>query len=163
MRFDTADLAKMERDGILGDVVTHEMGHVLGIGTLWNGLVEGASSTDPRYTGRVTMVEYGRLTGSHPERVPVENEGGDGSRDSHWRESVFRHELMTSAIGGVHNPISRLTVASLIDLGYEVDIEAAEPYSFPMPIEGPRAAARRLDGYFTRPDRALVSTDETVA
>lgn len=162
MRFDSADLAAMERDAILGDVITHEMGHVLGIGTLWNGLVEGVGGQDPRYTGRVAMVEYGRLTGSHPERVPVENDGGDGSRDSHWRESVFRHELMSSAIGGVNNPISRLTVACLIDLGYQVDLEAAESYTFPMPIEGAALTPRRLDGHFERPTRTQVSTDETV-
>jgi hypothetical protein len=151
MRFDSADLAAMERDGILVDVITHEMGHVLGIGTLWEGLVDGEGGTDPRYTGRVAMVEYGHLTGSDPERVPVENEGGDGSRDSHWRESVFRNELMSSAIGGVNNPISRLTVASLIDLGYQVDLEAAEPYTFPTPVEGAALTTRRLDGHFERP------------
>src|SRR5438874_787744 len=33
MAFDTADLQQMESDGTLNDVITHEMGHVLGIGT----------------------------------------------------------------------------------------------------------------------------------
>ncbi len=36
MSFDTADLARMEADGRLNDVITHEMGHVLGIGTIWD-------------------------------------------------------------------------------------------------------------------------------
>lgn len=163
MRFDSADLAAMERDNILVDVITHEMGHVLGIGTLWEelGLVQGADGADPRYTGRVAMVEYGRLTGSEPEPVPVENEGGDGSRGSHWRERVFRNELMSSAIGGVDNPISRLTVASLIDLTYEVDLDAAEPYTLPTPVEGAALTTRRLDGRFERPAREPVG--ETVA
>ncbi|MGB3438981.1 MAG: leishmanolysin-related zinc metalloendopeptidase [Actinophytocola sp.] len=162
MRFDSADLAAMERDGILIDVITHEMGHVLGIGTLWEGLVQDASGADPRYTGRVAMVEYGRLTGSNPEAVPVEDEGGPGSRGSHWRESVFRNELMSSGIGGVNNPISRLTVACLIDLGYQVDLDAAEPYTFPIPIEGAALTTRRLAGHFERPTRLRVSTEETV-
>jgi len=35
MSFDTADLARMQADGTLNDVITHEMGHVLGIGTIW--------------------------------------------------------------------------------------------------------------------------------
>jgi hypothetical protein len=156
MRFDSADLAAMERDGILVDVITHEMGHVLGIGTLWEDLVDGDGGTDPRYTGRVAMIEYGRLTGSDPERVPVENEGGDGSRDSHWREGVFRNELMSSAIAGVHNPISRLTVASLIDLGYQVDLDAAEPFTFPVPVEGAALTVRRMDGRVERPARQQV-------
>jgi hypothetical protein len=59
---------------------------------------------------------------------------------------------MSSAIGGVHNPISRLTVACLIDLGYQVDLDAAEPYTFPVPVEGPALTVRRLDGRFERPE-----------
>jgi predicted Zn-dependent protease len=34
MSFDTADLDRMEADGSLTDVILHEMGHVLGFGTL---------------------------------------------------------------------------------------------------------------------------------
>ncbi|CAL9475787.1 hypothetical protein SUDANB95_02915 [Actinosynnema sp. ALI-1.44] len=138
MRFDSADLAQMEDEGTLVDVITHEMGHVLGIGTLWEGLVADPGSPDPRYTGRVAMVEYEALQGDGRfETVPVENEGGDGSRDSHWRDSVFHNELMSSRIGGPGNPISRLTAASLIDLGYQVDLDAAEPYR--LPTGGPEA------------------------
>ena len=164
MRFDLADLESMESEGILVDVITHEMGHVLGIGTLWasHGLIQDLDGPDPRYTGRVAMVEYGRLTGSHPEAVPVENQGGPGSRGSHWRDEVFRHELMTSAIGGVNNPISRMTVASLIDLGYQVDLEAAEPYTFPVPIEGAALTRKRLAGEFERPAFRTITEREAV-
>src|SRR5262249_22323904 len=35
MQFDIADLADMEANGTLDDVITHEMGHVIGIGTIW--------------------------------------------------------------------------------------------------------------------------------
>ena len=38
MQFDTADLATMEANGSLVDVITHEMGHVLGFGTIWTDL-----------------------------------------------------------------------------------------------------------------------------
>jgi Leishmanolysin len=159
MRFDTDDLSAMEAEGTLVDVITHEMGHVLGIGTLWEGLVQGAGGDDPRYTGRVAMVEYGHLTNGDPDTVPVENRGGDGSRDSHWRDELFGNELMTSAIAGTGNPISRLTVASLIDLGYQVDLDAADAYELPT-AEGLAAfaAAPRLQGHFTRPERHLVET-----
>ncbi|GAA0223027.1 leishmanolysin-related zinc metalloendopeptidase [Saccharothrix mutabilis subsp. mutabilis] len=161
MRFDSADLAQMEGEGTLVDVITHEMGHVLGIGTLWEGLVAGPGSPDPRYTGRVAMVEYEALQGDGEfETVPVENEGGDGSRDSHWRESVFRNELMSSAIGGVGNPISRLTAASLIDLGYRVDLDAAEPYR--LPTGGPEAVEPvRRRGKFLRPATTVVAPEES--
>jgi hypothetical protein len=36
MRFDSADLAELETAGLLQDVILHEMGHVLGFGTLWS-------------------------------------------------------------------------------------------------------------------------------
>ena len=132
MTFDTADLAAMEERGTLGDVIAHEMGHVIGIGTLWDqkGLLDGAGSPNPTFTGAAAMEEYGRLKGSGPAPVPVENEGSPGTIDSHWRELLFRHELMSGYISSPGNPLSRVTVGSLKDLGYEVDLDAADPYSF---------------------------------
>jgi len=133
MSFDTADLARMEQDGTLNDVITHEMGHVLGIGTVWSrkGLLRRAGTSNPTFTGRGAMREYGRLRGSGPTRVPVENTGGQGTADSHWRETIFRNELMSGFIAAAGNPISRVTVASLGDVGYAVNLEAAEPYALP--------------------------------
>ena len=64
-------------------------------------------------------------------RVPVENTGGPGTRGGHWRETVFRNELMSGFIAAAGNPLSRLTVASLQDLGYQVDLDAAEAYQLP--------------------------------
>lgn len=133
MSFDTADLAKMQADGTLVDVITHEMGHVIGIGTIWEdkGLLAGAGTTNPTFKGVNAKREYGALKGMGPVKVPVENTGGPGTRDGHWRESVFRNELMSGFIGAPGNPISKMTVASLQDLGYTVDLTAAEPYALP--------------------------------
>jgi hypothetical protein len=133
MSFDTADLAQMQRDGTLNDVITHEMGHVLGIGTIWTmkRLLRGAGTANPRFTGAGAKTEFGRLTRSGPTDVPVENTGGAGTRDGHWRESVFRNELMSGFIAAPNNPLSRMTVASLRDMGYTVNIARAEPYALP--------------------------------
>ena len=81
MTFDTADLAAMEQEGTLGDVITHEMGHVLGIGTIWEdkNLIRNPGTINPTFVGPRAMEEYGRLRGSGPVRVPVENEGGEGT------------------------------------------------------------------------------------
>jgi hypothetical protein len=52
MTFDKSDLQRMLDDGRLGRVVMHEMGHVLGIGTLWDTLRNGSAgvhTNDPRY------------------------------------------------------------------------------------------------------------------
>jgi hypothetical protein len=89
------------------------------------------------------MEEFRRLTkAARRRRVPVENTGGPGTRNSHWRERVFRNELMSSAIAGARNPLSRLTVASLGDLGYQVDLDAAEPFALPSLIALPEAGPR---------------------
>lgn len=133
MSFDTADLAKMQANGTLVDVITHEMGHVIGIGTIWGkkALLVGAGSANPTFKGSNAKREYGVLRGTGPAAVPVENIGGPGTQDSHWRESVFQNELMSGFVAAANNPLSRLTVASLQDMGYVVDMSAAEPYKLP--------------------------------
>jgi predicted Zn-dependent protease len=133
MSFDTADLAQMEADGTLVDVITHEMGHVIGIGTVWTNknLLAGSGTANPQFTGAAAKKEYGTLKGVGPTPVPVENTGGAGTANSHWRESVFKNELMSGFIAAPGNPLSRVTVGSLQDLGYVVDLKAAEPYALP--------------------------------
>jgi hypothetical protein len=134
MQFDTADLASMERDGSLLSVIEHEIGHILGIGTLWDdrGLLTGAGTSTPRFTGARATAEYNAIFGVHESGVPVENTGGAGTRDAHWRESILSSELMTGWAGpGTALPLSRITVASLADLGYQVDMSKADAYSRP--------------------------------
>ena len=129
MEFDSADIELMIRRGIAHDVVRHEMGHVLGIGTLWSraGVLDQDNHT---YTGEWGMSAYQELGGSGP--VPVENSTGQpGSDDGHWRETVFGSELMTYRIHGSPRPMSILTILSLRDLGYNVDRTRAESYQLP--------------------------------
>jgi hypothetical protein len=71
MQFDSADLAAMERDGSLTDVITHEMGHVLGFGTLWarRGLLAGAGTVRPEFTGAGAVAAYAQLRGEPGSRT----------------------------------------------------------------------------------------------
>ena len=133
MAFDSADLNAMQKDGTLKDVITHEMGHVIGIGTVWakKGLLKDAGQATVRFVGKNARTEFGKLKKSKAADVPVENTGGPGTADGHWRESVFRNELMSGFIAAPNNPMSRMTVASLQDLGYEVDLTKAEAYKLP--------------------------------
>lgn len=134
MQFDEADVADLVSEGQFDEVVLHEMGHVLGIGTIWEqlGLLSGGGGSDPRFTGANATAEYNNIFGTSASSVPVENTGGAGTRDGHWRESVFDNELMTGFLNqGQANPLSRVTVASLADLGYQVNLNAADPYSAP--------------------------------
>lgn len=138
MEFDTADLARMELDGSLENVIFHEMGHVIGMGTTWSrlGLLEGAGTANPVFTGENAMREFANLIGADdPTPVPVANIGGPGTRDSHWRESVFANELMTGILNPGPNPVSRVTVGALQDMGYQVNFEAAEDFTLPSFLE----------------------------
>jgi subtilisin-like proprotein convertase family protein len=140
MSFDTADLDRMEADGSLKDVILHEMGHVLGIGTIWDllGLLEGGGSVDPTFVGASAMREYGTLrkkadptASDDPTPVPVANTGGAGTRDGHWREVVFGDELLTGFLSGAVRPISRMSVGCFEDMGYQVDYSKADAYTLP--------------------------------
>ena len=135
MEFDSADVSGLVADGSITDVVIHEMGHVLGIGTLWNfqrGFLVGSGGTDPYFIGAGARTQFAALntqtyTGNP---VPVENTGGPGTRDGHWRESILRTELMTGFLNRGSNPLSRISAGSLADLGYVVNIAAADGFSF---------------------------------
>jgi hypothetical protein len=74
----------------------------------------------------------------------VANTGGSGTVDGHWREVTFNAEIMTGYLegAGVPQPISIMTVASLKDLGYTVDLGAADGYSLPGPAPAGIAALR---------------------
>ena len=134
MQFDTADLASMESRGTLYDVIVHEMGHVLGIGTIWQtlGLLAGAGTATPLFLGSRATAEYNTLFGTSASGVPVEGTpAAEGTRDGHWSESLFGNELMTGYISGTPNLISRITVGSLADIGYTVNMAAADAYTPP--------------------------------
>ena len=129
IEFDTFDLPALESSGQLSDTILHEMGHALGFGIIWSdlGLISGATGPDPQFLGPLSIAEYNLRFGTNVTGVPVENMGGPGTADSHWRESVLTTELMTGFLDpGVANPITRLTVAQFADIGYQVDFAAAD-------------------------------------
>ena len=89
--------------------------------------------------------------------MPVENAGGSGSADAHWRETSFGNELMSSVLDLGGNPLSRITIASLSDLGYQVDLNQADqftPSRSSVAVLGPSASggpAVNLVGVVTTP------------
>jgi hypothetical protein len=135
MKFDSADVASLSSSGNLQEVITHEMLHVLGFGSFWD--TTGANLLI-NYGPNVGYIGAGGLAGCRAlggvntcaTSVPVEGTaGGDGTVNSHWRESVFGNELMTGFINAGKNPLSVMTIRSLEDLGYTVDVNAADPYT----------------------------------
>lgn len=122
MFFDSADWEIMRVDGTLENVVMHEMGHVLGFGTMWsyyNLILPSDCWTDSagvEFLGPLGTQAAMELGVPYPA---IEDEGG--SRCSHWDEAMFGNELMTGLISGAWNPLSNFTVQSFADMGYEVD------------------------------------------
>jgi hypothetical protein len=123
------------------------MGHVLGFGTLWslqNLLIDPAEGdipnpdADPHFIGSQAIAAFddiggvAYLTGA---KVPVENTGGPGTADGHWRESVFDRELMTGFIGSGTSPLSVVTLASLADVGYGIDFTKADGYTLALALQ----------------------------
>jgi hypothetical protein len=147
MTFDSADVAGLVSAGRLNSVILHEMGHVLGFGSLWNlfGCLQNASTPpgtilDTHFScvsARAMFDSIGGTSYTGGSKVPVENCGagspvncGAGNVNAHWREPVFVNELMTGFLnGGMANPLSRLSAASMEDLGYTVNYAASDPYT----------------------------------
>lgn len=146
MQFDSADAASYQSQGLFDEIVTHEMLHAVGVGSIWapKALLSGNS-----FIGRNAVAEYNKLVdgyaASHAGKtvladgtklakgaVPIETLGGAGTARVHWSEAVFDSEMMTGWLdtaprgGMVADPLSAMTIASLKDLGYGV---AAKPPS----------------------------------
>ncbi|WP_416667333.1 pre-peptidase C-terminal domain-containing protein [Egbenema bharatensis] len=126
----------------LRDTMVHELGHVLGIGTLWESvgqnLIDRGSITY-RANSNAGWA-YGELLGTFNQTaIPVEpNVFG------HWDEGRFRAELMTpiAEAPGNPTPLSQLTIASLRDLGWNVNYGAATPYALTQPSTSTRTISR---------------------
>jgi len=119
MQFDSADAANFNGQGLFDEIVTHEMIHSVGFGSIWSylGLVSGSN-----FIGANALAQYNLLVGGGATGVPLETGGGSGTAGSHWSEDVFGHELMTGYIDAAPDPLSAMTVASLKDLGYQVNM-----------------------------------------
>ncbi len=153
--FDTADLAYLELHDALGGTVAHEFAHVLGFGLLWGDSLKEPSlgpsgnriaGQDTHFAGRQAVANFNAAGGATygGAKVPVENdtaEYGIGALDAHWRESVFGAELMTTSvvIADPAEPLSAVTIASLADIGYEVDYSQAQSYLLPTALSSRKA------------------------
>ena len=118
----------------------HEIGHVLGFGPIWDdlGFSQNLSWDDPNadthFNGPLALAAFndaggGDYTGA---KVPVQKMDG-----SHWRWPVLEGELMGPYGGGA---LSAITVQSLADLGYGVDVTQADAYTLPSVAAGKASA-----------------------
>jgi leishmanolysin len=129
-------LPQLEQNGLLANIVAHEIFHCLGFGLAWKdypALVKDVAGEGLVFRGPAALTEY-KLLLEQAERetavsgVPIEMEGGAGQGGMHWRESVFGDELMSSKQQQQPGKLSAMTIASLADLGYRVEPMHADPY-----------------------------------
>lgn len=103
----------------------------MGIGTLWQSKVDVAEDAPcGPYNGANAIREWQAISTCTNE-PPVEQDMGEGFACAHWDEDCMGNELMTpkDEAPGTDEPLSRITVGSLEDLGYEVNYGAAEPFT----------------------------------
>ena len=169
---DPDELATMEHLGFLERVAMRQIAYVLGFGLLWDekGLLQDPSvgsggevvaMQDTHFSGTAASAAFDEVvlayTGSE---VPVENDTGaygKGVLDLNWRESVFGEELMSTVMDTPAPPVSKVTIASLGDLGYEVNSSAAGTYSPPSGMLMMSRSGLQLGGHAVRTPAAAVA------
>ncbi|CAM9411250.1 unnamed protein product [Ectocarpus sp. 6 AP-2014] len=133
MTFDIDDIAEMERQGTFEGVILHEMGHVIGTGTLWGECSDCDSTGSAEWKCPLATQVYndfmGNPAGSRADIIELE--GGTGTSCGHFSESTFEDELMTGYVNAGQMPLSKLTCASLADRGYVVQPAKADSYTVP--------------------------------
>ena len=128
----TIDIADISFSRAFVETVAHEIGHVVGIGSMWDGLLINRGSPGVAYIGENGVEEYGRLFDQNFSSVPVQPQV-----EGHWDANALFAELMNPfSIGGDDLPpdsdpvsaLSRLTIAAMEDFGYKVNYGRSEAY-----------------------------------
>lgn len=142
MFFDVFDLDFLEELDLFEEVIVHEMGHVLGVGTLWNvnrpdlgierNLLTGTFEA-PYFAGKKANVFWNAEGGTL--ELPIEGDFGPGTAFGHWDEAALNNELMTGFLNLGENPLSRITAGSMRDLGYGSS-SVGESYDLPKGTPG---------------------------
>lgn len=127
--------------GYLRDIMIHEFVHVFGFGTAWEP-VEFVLSNGTRFNAGRTWIDrnsvtytansyagaaYGDLLGTFtPTAIPIEPR-----IFAHWDEARFDAELMTpfAETPGTPSPVSSVTLAALRDLGWNINMGAAQAFA----------------------------------
>ena len=132
-------------------VAVHEIGHILGIGTIWDelGLLKNPGSetdyvSDTHFIGSRAIQVFNDLGGlTYTDgKVPVEQ----GPAPHHWRGEVMYNELMSTNASGGNAALTAITIQALADLGYEVDASQADIHNFRIYPNGNAPAGKVLVG-----------------
>lgn len=128
----TIDSADINASRAFVETVVHEIGHVVGIGSMWDNYLINRGTAGVSYIGEKGVEEYSRLFGQTFSSVPVEPQV-----EGHWDANALANEMMNPfSSGGFDLPpdadplsaLSRLTIGAMEDFGYKVNYGRAEPY-----------------------------------
>ncbi|MFM7076095.1 MAG: leishmanolysin-related zinc metalloendopeptidase, partial [Planctomycetaceae bacterium] len=138
--------------GQLVAILTHELGHALGFLDVSDalGLTSGA-----RYVGAAALAEYRSVFDARATFVPLETGGGPGTAFAHWEETTFGSELLTGFLNPGINPLTRLSINAFRDMGYSVNVSAADDY---LPRSGTVGYAQPTSGVVVRGEQILVDS-----
>ena len=116
-------------------LAVHEIAHVLGFGVLWYNdyeLTDDIPAPWNQYGEGNIIDNYGDYVGinaldafsdymGYPQQyIPIENDHGPGSADLHWEEDYLAWEIMSYAQTGDVQDLSKITIESLKDIGYDI-------------------------------------------
>jgi hypothetical protein len=131
-----ATFATAAQRAALLETLIHEIGHGLGFtrfATVFSRYIDEIAEV---FTGPNAVREYNSIFQVSAPGVPLQP-----GVLSHWDEAIFQNEIMTPNAGPGRSVLSRITVAALDDMGYEVNYAAADRYS---PPPRPRAELPNL-------------------
>lgn len=129
------------------NVMTHELGHALGIGIYWSSSYQAGGAVPPSdffLSGTAypsTSAAYGGILGSDRPKIALESAGGVGTESAHW-ENDFRSSAAPGSDGfnypglqnelmvGFYSPstnfvLSDLSIKTLVDFGYVEKVPGA--------------------------------------
>ncbi|KAG7370908.1 hypothetical protein IV203_019478 [Nitzschia inconspicua] len=145
------------------NVIAHEIGHALGFGkrlVLQSNLIDRHRKKYHFCGGNATK-EWRRFSGCRKSFPPIDESG------SHWPErDCIRLELMTPLLDFISTdgngrsngrlPISRLSLAAMNDIGYEVNYDCAETNEQMITTRQCKCQREQYDSLVCHPYRAAV-------
>jgi len=113
----------------LYETALHEIGHALGIG----GWDIRDRNTDPHFAGPLAVAAFDAAGGEAYSggKVPLEDRNARG-RFVHWRSRIIPDDVMSVGRGEL---VTAITLQALADLGHEVDLSKADPYTLPGQVQ----------------------------
>ncbi len=132
-----------DRDGGMEDLyetALHEIGHILGLGLWaystspesWRELFRDGDG-DGHFAGPRAVAAFDAAGGEAYVGGKVPLEDRISSTNIHWRKRVIPGDIMAPGGGSL---LTAISIQALADLGYEVDVSKADPYTLPMAAQG---------------------------